>query len=737
MATAQANVKAVVTGEDKGGTAVIKKFAEAVDRFGEKVDRINTKAGNAGVSIGKMSGAVALGTAAYEAFSRTVGRVSSIFQDSLQAANKYQGALLGLSSVAGAFGHSSQAASDAAKTLAQDGLMTVTDAATGLKSLLATGFSLDEAIKLMERFKDTAAFGRQAALGFGESIRGATEGIKNGNSILTDNAGITKNLSVILREMGKSEQDVMNITSDASVRQALYTGLLRESAAMAGDAAKLSQVYAGAQARAAAQTEIFKQNLGSMLQVVAGPLLNAFTDFIRSNQGAIIAFGLASMAALTLVGALVGLIKVGSVVIGGLMSMTLAAGLLGAALLVIGAIAGVAVFKAVNKMQESVKKSNEQLSKTDKAGELAGRGLTNTSKGAEKLGKELAKIGQQIERANRDFRENLAQMIKQAEDKVKSLRRQLGEEETDFKESQEKMVSDHQERVDEIQKQINQEMQMGRLADQGKIADLQQRLAKENAEFDKQSAKERERHTKRVTDLQVELDNENALLTKHADDVASIRDVMLLDEIDKLKRSHQEQLTAFDQQKQDAIANAKGTTSAVDNIWDNFGAQQNASMQGMGTMFGESMATAFKNALWEGVKDAPKAILEWMASPFEKVAKKGKQSVTDYLSGLKKEVEGLGRPLGLARGGTAKAGSPYIVGEEGPELFMPGQSGTVVPNKQLARTGGSGGTVGGGNNINITIKAQAFSGSQMEARKFAMMLMNAYKDAMTAQGIKV
>jgi hypothetical protein len=34
----------------------------------------------------------------------------------------------------------------------------------------------------------------------------------------------------------------------------------------------------------------------------------------------------------------------------------------------------------------------------------------------------------------------------------------------------------------------------------------------------------------------------------------------------------------------------------------------------------------------------------------------------------------------LARGGTARAGMPHIVGERGPELFVPNSTGTVVPN---------------------------------------------------------
>lgn len=33
-----------------------------------------------------------------------------------------------------------------------------------------------------------------------------------------------------------------------------------------------------------------------------------------------------------------------------------------------------------------------------------------------------------------------------------------------------------------------------------------------------------------------------------------------------------------------------------------------------------------------------------------------------------------------AKGGPVTAGAPYVVGEEGPELFVPGQSGTVIPN---------------------------------------------------------
>lgn len=51
-----------------------------------------------------------------------------------------------------------------------------------------------------------------------------------------------------------------------------------------------------------------------------------------------------------------------------------------------------------------------------------------------------------------------------------------------------------------------------------------------------------------------------------------------------------------------------------------------------------------------------------------------------------------------AMGGPVSSGSPYIVGERGPELFVPGRSGTIVPNDQM---GGSKVEVG---SINISVE---------------------------------
>jgi len=48
---------------------------------------------------------------------------------------------------------------------------------------------------------------------------------------------------------------------------------------------------------------------------------------------------------------------------------------------------------------------------------------------------------------------------------------------------------------------------------------------------------------------------------------------------------------------------------------------------------------------------------------------------------------------GKASGGSVSGGSPYVVGEAGPELFIPSGSGTIIPNNQMATAAGGGGSV--------------------------------------------
>ena len=82
---------------------------------------------------------------------------------------------------------------------------------------------------------------------------------------------------------------------------------------------------------------------------------------------------------------------------------------------------------------------------------------------------------------------------------------------------------------------------------------------------------------------------------------------------------------------------------------------------------------------------------------------------------------------GLATGGPAMANTPYIVGEKGPELFMPGRSGTVIPNDAL---GGSGTT-----NVVVNVDASGSNvqGDQAQAKQLGVVVSAAVQAELVKQ----
>lgn len=90
----------------------------------------------------------------------------------------------------------------------------------------------------------------------------------------------------------------------------------------------------------------------------------------------------------------------------------------------------------------------------------------------------------------------------------------------------------------------------------------------------------------------------------------------------------------------------------------------------------------------------------------------GQLMFTNFLLGQQQElmISTGGGGVGMRRqhGGPVSANRPYVVGEAGPELFVPSGAGNIVPNDQM----------GGGTNLTININAAAFQGSQADAIRF-------------------
>lgn len=334
-------------------TATLNKVKGELSKTGSEFDNVRNQGNRSSSAMEGFKNNILPLAAVTAGAGLAVHQLAGFMGQSIDSANRLQSGLTGLNSVARAFGQDANLAKRAAQDLAKDGLMTVAESATGLKNLLAAGFNLDQAITLMTRFKDSAAFGRQASLGFGQAVASATEGIKNGNSILVDNAGVTKNLSVILKEAGFAETELMNATSDASVRMALFNGILKETNPQLGDAGRLTKQFAGSQAQAAAQTEVLKQQIGTALQTALLPLLQAVTPIIVSvskwvqeNQrltGTILIAGGVFLAMIALLGSIAAIVGVVVLAFG-----TAAAAIAGAVGIGIAAVVGLAVAVALN-----------------------------------------------------------------------------------------------------------------------------------------------------------------------------------------------------------------------------------------------------------------------------------------------------------------------------------------------------------------------------------------------------
>lgn len=197
--------------------------------------------------------------------------------------NTFQAAAKGLESISVFKGIDPEAAGSAVRSLesVRSGLMSVSDASTAAKNLLAANFTLEQTVQIIDRLSNSAAFGRQASLSFGDAVRSATEGIKNGNSILVDNAGVTKNLSVMLEQAGFKAQDMMRAGEDAGVRIAILNGIMTETQGQVGDVAKLMGTGAGAAAQFQKSMGDLQIAFGEMLSSYLLPILKPLTGFLQ------------------------------------------------------------------------------------------------------------------------------------------------------------------------------------------------------------------------------------------------------------------------------------------------------------------------------------------------------------------------------------------------------------------------------------------------------------------------
>jgi len=306
-----------------------------------------------------------------------------------------------------------------------------------------------------------------------------------------------------------------------------------------------------------------------------------------------------------------------------------------------------------------------------------------------------------------------------------------------------KMELELQQKIGEISldysKQINDEKAKGNSA-AVKEAITQHALAKTEAERLKYAMDVKKLELKRKENYDnVLMDLDQELQLRSATTEEARNQLRIEYEMAKLKQTrlyNSDQLTAIQNRKQqlaapktpyETINLARGAASdeltklldvgnQIVTIGDAIGTSFGESFKGIisGTMTAQEALASFFQSVADAFLDmAAQIIAKWITMTIL-------NSVLSLFPGGSKGTTSLGNanlvdvnkysiPLpGLATGGPAMANTPYIVGEKGPELFIPGRSGTVIPNDAL---GGGGGVQVGAINISVQNSGENLSAS--------------------------
>jgi len=522
----------------------------------------------------------------------TLQTTIQVIKSSVTAANEYQGSLTGLARLSKRFGEDNKEATSAAKELASDGLITVSTAANGLQKLLTAGVGLPDAIKLMQGYKDQAAFGKSSTIDFDTAVGNLAESFYTENSAIGNLSGQTENWNQILEYgagvLGKS---VSQLTAKERV-QAKLIGQQRLNNIVEGDAAVYAQTNAGKQAELNAVLRNMQVTIGQVSNALTGGLIRSLGGLNVQTQNSIIAWGagVATFAGFVFIAPrVVAGIKT---IIASMRALTVASALSSGGLTVLlGAVAGVAAGAYIDNLIDGLGDAADESNKAANNVNAVAGGLGDSAKNAKETAKQLAKINEQMDEARENYRYSLAQLVAEKNENIATLTKTLAEEEqayknaynerlTSFNKTQNEELLTHQQKTRALQNQIDFLTKYNTSANQKQLSELQFALARENAEyqkstqlrqaeFDSQTQSAASEYEARRAENQKKLDEELALLNKHRDEVLSVRNVMLLDEIQTLQKQRDAQLKSLQEQRNDIVSQLGDTGSLAGNTLGN------------------------------------------------------------------------------------------------------------------------------------------------------------------------
>lgn len=203
-----------------------------------------------------------------------------------------------------------------------------------------------------------------------------------------------------------------------------------------------------------------------------------------------------------------------------------------------------------------------------------------------------------------------------------------------------------------------------------------------------------------VTDMQGQVTSQYATMANGATLQANGMQAGTLTSVTQM---HDGTITTVQDMAGNAISTVTDMAGNVTNQYTTLASEGGASAHQLASettqSFGEIKTAAGEvppavKAMGDSWKNLPKPNVSGIVSEFKKIASAAEDAMSsvDKLADKTGVKSGSGKSnpfgKGKAAGGPVDMGQTYLVGEEGPELFTPSRSGSIIPNNRLGTGGG-------------------------------------------------
>lgn len=250
----------------ESGLNTAKKKLQEIEQANKQVENSNNSTGSSWIAVAGTATAALVG-------------IKSAVTSCITEYNQYVQSMESLQNVSD---YTNQSMTDMSKVMQKySSIMNKADIATTIKNFSLMGFTVEETDKMIEALTNSAIRNRNANYTVSEAVRVASEGYRQGLSTLSDSAGVTENLSVMLNEYAKSIGKTASQLTVAEQNQAYLNRTMYAAEPFAGAMEGYLDSLAGKQGLFAQSMRDTQVAYSEAIEPVFSGLLTAGTQFLE------------------------------------------------------------------------------------------------------------------------------------------------------------------------------------------------------------------------------------------------------------------------------------------------------------------------------------------------------------------------------------------------------------------------------------------------------------------------